>query len=158
MPTYRSGDMWRQASGSENRRMNPICVTTNNMIMNGSLIMGAGAAAVAAAIYPGVKRRWAQLIPGMLNARGWYGVVYDDFWFPDIIAVQTKTHVALPSSVDLIAYSLEKLQRLAKQYQFKTVHLPYPGIGFGALSMEAVAPLIEPLPDNFCVWTYANGR
>jgi len=45
---------------------------------------------------------------------------------------------------------------MLKAYAFKTptkiIHLPFPGIGFGGLSVEAVEPLLRVLPDNVCVW------
>jgi len=48
------------------------------------------------------------------------------------------------------------LKAFALKNPTRTIHLPFPGIGFGGLPVEQVEPLLRVLPDNVCVWRKAR--
>jgi hypothetical protein len=129
--------------------------TANNMVHNGKLCMGGGAALAALEAYPGVDVDLGTEINNWIFDEVYGSVVvpYKDF---QVCAFQTKTHVRLPSTIQLIEEACHILNRhLVGKYADNqpTVHLNYPGIGLGGLSPDEVGPIIESLlGDNIIVY------
>lgn len=120
--------------------------TANSMIHNGKLIMGGGAALAAREAYPDIDLILADEIKTFILDEVYGAVIvpYEDFF---VCAFQTKTHVSLPSTVELVETACIELKKLLiTKYGIDTpVHLNYPAIGLGGLTPEIVGPIIEPL-------------
>jgi hypothetical protein len=134
-----------------------IAVTTNSKVVNGSLVMGAGAARQAKERYPDLPAAAGQRILETCGDGGWYGWMVFRRDERRIGLFQTKTMFIPPASLDLIAYSVERLSKWCKRHPTLRVAMNYPGVGLGGLSREQVAPLLVRLPnqvviyDNKCV-------
>jgi hypothetical protein len=122
--------------------------TANSMVYKDQLCMGGGAALAAREAYPNVDLMLGKLIikHSLDEVYGSVVVPYDDFF---VCAFQTKTHVALPSTLELVkaaCYSLnEYMEHKYPDGNYPTVHLNYPAIGLGGLTPEEVGPIIESL-------------
>lgn len=141
MATFLNGDMWQKVDG-----FTTVLVTTNNVLRNGELVMGAGAAKQ-------MVERWkyAPVYFGRaINGRAEYGVIIDDLLGYGIF--QTKRHFNQPSDPALISKSARMLAEIAKDRPDETFYLNYPGIGLGGLSESSVRPLLRDLPDNVIIW------
>lgn len=150
MPQYKSGNIWNEY-GKPN---STILVTTCGVILNGKLVMGAGAALDAKLREPELPSNFGTLImryADVSNNIGNYGLLYH----PDrrINAFQTKYHYKHDSSIELITMAAEKLKFVAEHEPEKTFNLTFPGIGFGRLNPESVKPLLAGLPDNVIIWS-----
>lgn len=125
-----------------------ILVTLNNCVKhNGELVMGAGSALSAAQRFPNIPLMFGNKVK-QLGYR--YGVVFDPGM--TVAGFQSKYHFRDKSTPELIQHSTKVLTEIANQYQDREFHLCYPGIGFGGLKMDDVAPIIQSLPDNVFVW------
>ena len=134
--------------------LNPFDVlffTANNVVNNGKLVMGAGAARAVKDKWPTTPTLLGQKI--LLKQRsGFFGIVYCQQHNGIIGAFQSKYHWKNPSSLDLIKSSCEQLSNFAILNISKRISLNFPGIGFGGLKRTDVLPLLEILPDNVTVW------
>jgi hypothetical protein len=65
-------------------------------------------------------------------------------------AFQVKRHWLDPADLDLIAFSVERLQEVVAGGTRTAMN--FPGIGNGRLQMEAVLPLLRGLPDHVFVY------
>lgn len=141
MPSFEQGDMWL-AGGTH-------FVTTNSTLRGHRLVMGAGAARQAAEQWPHLPDRFGAIVQYTCGHLGEYNVIYT----PDLPcgAFQTKYHWSKPADHALIERSVEALVKLAVQIPGE-IHLNFPGIGLGGLSIMAVAPLLKPLPVNVHIW------
>ncbi|MBP94160.1 MAG: hypothetical protein CMC55_08595 [Flavobacteriaceae bacterium] len=150
MPQYKSGNIWTEY-GKPN---STILVTTCGVILNGKLVMGAGAALDAKLREPELPALFGSLIKrygSMDNNIGNYALLYDTD--RKINAFQTKYHYKHDSSVDLISMAAKQLAFIAELTPNKTFNLTFPGIGFGRLNPESVKPLLAGLPDNVIIWS-----
>lgn len=140
------GDMW-----SAWERADLFCITTNSFIRSdGTLTMGRGIALQAKQRFPGIERALATHIQHL----GAYGLLISERWpAAKLAAFQTKRHFADNSELKLIQLATDRLLIWALTHHDAEIHLPFPGIGNGRLSREAVLPIIGDLPDNVFVWT-----
>ena len=147
MPTYKQGNMWYCLN-----EVDHFIITTNAIVKrNGALVMGAGIAkqvrdnnrdvdkACGKAILDSGLRSYGLL----LNVSGHLGLF------------QVKHHFAEAAKLDLIQFSMEKLRARAIRKHKETYALNFPGIGNGKLNYNQVKPIIDQLPDNVQVWTFA---
>ena|SRR5713101_4782445 len=145
------GDLFRDAFADV------ILVTTNDFVKsNGSLVMGRGAAAQLAKMYPEVPFSFGKLIKGSASPSH-YGVVIDPMSRGSRMygAFQVKHEWFSKADLTLITYSCLGLENLAKILPNWRFALNFPGIGNGQLSREDVLPIIENfLPDNVEVWEF----
>ncbi|MDX2007432.1 MAG: hypothetical protein SFU83_19515 [Meiothermus sp.] len=142
----KTGNLWASVGPTD-----VICVPTNNVILHGRLVMGAGFAAEAARRYQGLDYLFGQRVASEGPDYHLVGAVYAE---RVLLAFQTKRHFKDPADLDLIVRAAAKLRDYANGTD-KIIHLPYPGIGLGRLKVEEVAPVIEAagLPDNVWLWT-----
>lgn len=132
-------------------------VTTNNCVTkDGRLVMGAGAAKSMKDIFPDIDLFFARQITRVDNNNNFiyaskYGLLVNTT--TRLGAFQTKYHFKDKSDLELIRYSTAKLILFALANPTDTIHLNFPGIGYGGLKKEDVLPIITALPDNVIVWT-----
>jgi hypothetical protein len=138
---------------------NLFVVTTNGLVRYRALVMGAGIADTAARHFVGLRGAAARVIDPE-DTRSDIPFSYGLMIVPaetvpgqgcDIGLFQTKRYPRDRSDLNLIKYATLLLSRLAPQYD--QIHLAFPGIGLGRLTVEQVLPIIEELPDNVTVWT-----
>jgi len=169
---YAFGDMFSMVNrGSDDI----VCVTTNGTITKSNqLVMGRGNALQAARLFPSLKTKAAlmllkyfkpqtytpvNLMPNKEKfRRSWKVIVYGFFYSEElpVALFQVKKHFAEYADPGLINFSTAMLKAYALENPTRTIHLPFPGIGFGGLSVEEVEPLLRALPDNVCVWRKAR--
>lgn len=161
MPIYKVGDMWSAFDEAD-----LFCITTNSTIIEKPekvagklvtkklLVMGRGIAGRAKLHYPLLPEMWGRrIVDG-----GKYGLIMDAQWdtsamsYAKLAAFQTKYHWRNPSPIELVAYSISMLKKVAEENPNKSIHLPFPGIGNGGLNPFDVKPLLDNLPENVTVW------
>lgn len=145
MPLFKETNIWNDFN-----QLDYICVTTNAYTKsNGWLCMGRGIALEASQKEPNLKILWGKYLRENKLVNRLYGLLaYEKY-----IAFQTKLDWKKPSTVEIIQFSIDKLNRLANKYPNKTFGLPYPGISNGKLTKEIVYPLLKDLPDNVIVYS-----
>lgn len=165
---YVFGDMFSMVNRGSN---NILCVTTNGTITKSNqLVMGRGNALQAARLFPSLKTKAAlmllkhfkpqtyipvNLMPGKEKfKKPWKTIIYGFFYSENlpVALFQVKKHFGEYADPGLINFSIGMLKAYAFKTPTKIIHLPFPGIGFGGLSVEAVEPLLRVLPDNVYVW------
>lgn len=123
--------------------------TANSVVKkDNTLVMGAGSAKDFKLAYP--------------KAPKYFGGVIKDFPTVSVHLVKrddglvgsfkTKNHWKEPSTLDIIKASVKMLKLHAATHPEWSIHIPFPGIGFGGLAVEDVLPLLEELPDNVFVF------
>lgn len=161
MPTFVIGELWETWN-----QVDLVCFTSNSITKkDGSLVMGAGSALQAQRHAPG----FAATAGAWLTATGRIGSLYGLFvedvplfgsdgvriGHQALGALQTKRHWMEPSSLPLIAYSLGHLCQFLEQQpeRFRTVAMPFPGIGYGGLPRAEVLPLLaQALPRHVTIY------
>jgi len=139
------GDMW-----SVYEKVDLFLITTDSVVIDGKLVMGAGIAGEAARRFPILKVIFGKMIP---ESEGVYGLLVQNGWpSRSIGAFQTKTNWGLPSSLAIIERSTQDLIRWCDRHPGAEVALPFPGIGMGGLKREDVLPIIRALPSEVTVW------
>lgn len=125
---------------------NDVLMFTANSVVknNGALVMGAGAALAVRKLFPGIDRYFGRQIESMSEFR----TVFVYFQHKNIGAFQTKRYHGDNSSLVLLRNSVSELKNMALQNSHRIFHLNYPAIGYGALPISLVQPLVEGLPDN----------
>lgn len=119
------------------------------------LVMGAGAAKQVKEMFSHIDRELAQAIrqvgEEIEGRRGVYkfGVAA---YTSGIGAFQSKLSWRDKSSLELIEFSVGKLQNRLNKNPELLVELIYPGIGLGGLRESDVSPLLEVLPDSVTAW------
>lgn len=140
----RTGDMWNEYPGAD-----LFLVTTNSLVVDGRLVMGAGMALEAKNRYKGLNLALGERIEHL----GVYGLLVSENWpTAKLGAFQTKINPADPSPPWLIHYSALMLDQLIRKNKVLMVYLNFPGIGHGGLTKEQVLPLVSFLPDNVCLY------
>jgi hypothetical protein len=125
------------------------CATTNSELNNrNALIMGAGSAKSVKLRYPGIEQQFGELIDKQRNKHYKYGLIVVDYEGQLVGAFQTKTSYKYASDPILIKQSVDMLVSWCNANPTKTVALPYPGIGYGGLTISEVEKIIAPLPDT----------
>lgn len=129
-------------------RDHEVCVFTGNSTITkqGNLVMGAGTAKVIKDNFPFIDLTFANLIYRICGNKGLFGYTQIE----NIGIFQTKTDWKLPSTLDILNYSVEKM--LQKIDPSKIYRLPFPCIGNGGLSKHDVIPFISRLPDNVHIY------
>ena len=142
-------------------RPEAICCTTNNVVTDTGLVMGAGIAKVFKEVFPHLPITWGARV--LVNAKRYgdkcNGLICSrvpnysgtakmcDILY--LIALPTKNHWKDPSSLPLIEQSLKSLVKLTNYMGWSDVWLPRPGCLNGGLSWEKqVKPLCEKHLDN----------
>jgi len=142
------GNMWHEYTTAPDMLF---LFTANNVVKDGRLVMGAGSAKQARDMFPGLDKEIGQVIIAKPSTyKGNYGVIIGS---GNVGAFQTKKHYRDKSSEDIIRFSVNVLLAYCEKYSI--IHMPYPGIGYGGMSMEHVENIISVLPDNVHVWTLA---
>lgn len=145
MPQFKKGNIWNDFD-----ELDYVCVTTNAITKsNGWLCMGAGIAKEASIREKQLQIEWGKYLREHKLVNRLYGLLS----YGKYIAFQTKLNWKNPSTVEIISYSVDKLNRLALKYPDKTFGLPYPGINNGKLTKEIVYPLLKDLPDNVIIYS-----
>jgi hypothetical protein len=138
--------MWSVFEGDDK-----FLITTNSTVKrNGALVMGRGIALQAKTRFPGLDLALGQAILRVCPNQGRYGLIVGR----KLGIFQVKYHYAAPADLELIRYSTGMLTAYAAEHPDIRIHLNYPGIGWGHLSQEQVAPIILALPDNVFVWSF----
>lgn len=128
------GDLWKYPA--EYR-----CVTTNGLVVNKRLVMGAGVALQAKERYPN--------LPAMLAI---YVNKFGNRPFrcekERILTFPTKQHWKNKSELKLIKKSAELVVLIADKFEIKSIAMTRPGCGNGGLRWEDVKPVIAPILDD----------
>ena len=134
MPQFKKGNIWDDFD-----ELDYVCVTTNAITKSdGCLCMGAGIALEASKKEPKLKVLWGKYLRENKLVNRLYGLLsYEKY-----IAFQTKIDWKNPSTLEIIKFSVDKLNRLALKYPDKVFGLPYPGVNNGKLTKEIVYPLL----------------
>lgn len=146
----RTGNMWSVFTEAD-----LFLITTNATItVEGKLVMGAGIAKQARDRFPGLDAALGKAV----IARGTrYGLLVSPDWpKAKLGAFQTKLHWKDPSQLSLIREAVARLTLWCKAHPTATVHLNFPGIGYGNLPRTHVLKLLEPLPDTVTIWEYPS--
>ena len=127
-------------------------VTTNSYVRgNGQLVMGRGAAFQ-------LKRHFPEL-PAVAGRVILHLGIYGMIWLlrpREVIGLfQVKKHFKDNARIDLIVMATNILRAKARDCPEKRFDMNFPGIGNGHLKESDVLPIIEVLPDNVHIWTYA---
>lgn len=132
------GNLWDAPEGYV------IAVTTNAVIKrDGALVMGMGAASQLAERAPAIPKIAGLAVDhtcGSLGRYGWITVTSDDGTTYGLF--QTKRHYEHPSTIDLIAYSAERLYAWQRETG-RSVALNFPGIGLGRLNAQEVYNVMD---------------
>jgi hypothetical protein len=125
-----------------------VLITTNGFVKkNGEAVMGRGCALEATRKFPGIARILGDLIH--LNGNTVFEPVKGVYTFP------VKHDWFDEADLLLIAQSAQFLKDRANATPDTTYVLPRPGCGNGRRTWAEVKPLLESLPDNVQVITYA---
>lgn len=139
------GNMWLHSC-------NTFLFTANNVVNQGKLVMGAGAAKQAKELYPTAPALLGAKILTRRNPQGFYGLAFCQQHNCRLGAFQTKYHWNGDSSLELIEASIRQLEIHAVSMPSQNFFLNFPGIGLGGLKREEVLPLLTTLPDNVTIW------
>ncbi len=137
----------------------PVLGVTTNSCLDAShkLVMGAGAALDLAKQYPKIPYaagRYIHNTCGNLGRYGWFTIGQVDHqgrFGRRFGCFQTKIDWRHPSRLDLIAYSIEKLNESMARSNDE-VAINFPGIGRGGLRIEDVFELTERLNDRVTIY------
>lgn len=150
----RWGNMWNEYDYAD-----LFLITTNSTIKrDGRLVMGRGMAKQARDKFPGLDMELGLAIREAYGNLGRYHLLISPKWpAKKIGALQVKTHYSLPADITLIEESISVLNRWAREHPGTSIHLNFPGIGNGRLSVERVLPVVHSLPNSVSVWRYSSG-
>lgn len=156
---YRSGQMWDVWPDNCDLF---IVLANSTLTKSGALVMGAGIAREARDRFPGLDKKLGEAVRRTSEVRKeglFYGLLVSENWPASKLALlQTKYHWMQPGSPVLIEQSLFKLWGwLVTTDPTLRVHLPFPGIGQGGLSVERLLPSVEGALRSFpnvTVWTH----
>jgi hypothetical protein len=143
------GNMWSEYDGAD-----LFLITTNSTIkQTGALVMGRGIAKQARDRFKGLDLALGRRIEHLST----YGLLVSEKW-PErkIGAFQVKWDYRTHADLGLIGYSVARVEQFIIDNVVMTVHLNFPGIGYGNLERKDVLPIIEKLPNNVHVWEYEN--
>lgn len=153
MPTFVKGNLWGQ------RHAVDLLLFTSNSTLDSRkhLVMGAGSAAEAKRWYPWFPVRAGKALQETERVGKIYGLWIESILEPDhnghlvwqrIGAFQTKRHWRDAATLCLIAHSIGMLCGLIQCHpaRYRSVAMPFPGIGQGGVPRHLVLPLLDPLP------------
>ena len=145
MPHFVTGDMWEVYPHTDH-----FIITTNAIVTRaGRLVMGRGIAQQARDLFIDLDRDLAHIVK-MYGPR--YG--YQPTMKP-VDIFQVKHHWKDEASLELIKHSADMLRHYADNYSTRRFDLNFPGIGNGRLRHSDVKPLLDDLPHNVHIWTFA---
>jgi hypothetical protein len=111
--------------------------------------MGRGIAEQARDRFPGVDKFFGSKIES--GAR--YGLLVNPEWPKEKLGLfQVKVNYRDKASLLLITYAATCLYDWCILHPEAQVHLNFPGIGYGQLSVDDVLPLLTSLPDTVTIW------
>jgi hypothetical protein len=115
---------------------------------NGAIVMGKGAAKHVRDAYPGIDKVFGNMLQHNPGAHILLANLDQQYigWF------KVKEHWAHAASLELIKVSTEELKDSANERSHLTIHMNFPGVGNGQLSIENVLPIVEQLPDNVLLY------
>ena len=146
-----TGNLWDYYGES----LHTICITTNGTIKkNGEAVMGRGCALEANNKVPGLARQLGHSIDKGGNKVHW--LRWDEGQNPILLSFPVKHNWWEKADLILIKRSAADLSYLASGEEARTFILPRPGCGNGKLNWKDVKPLIEFMPDNVHVISYAK--
>lgn len=150
MPKFKTGDMFSVFNEAD-----IFLITTNSTIKaNGTLVMGAGIAKEARDRWKGLDAIAGEMVMSECGNRGTYGLMLSNWRNGKKLGLfQVKIGWDENADVELIKLSTEKLIRFAEEHPELKIHLNYPGIGNGKLSVDDVHPIICSLPNNVTIWS-----
>lgn len=123
--------------------------TGNNYVKrNGELVMGRGAAKEVRDLYPLAAPYLGHEITKFIDKDGFYGLAFTGWEDITLGVLQVKKHYSSNADLDLIAHSINDLDKLARRCHYVQFHCNFPGIGNGHLKFSDVFPLLSDLPDN----------
>jgi hypothetical protein len=130
--------------------------TGNATVKKGdALVMGRGAALQVRNSYPGIDKHFGLKIKFASNKHIHWAAVHPNAVIPAeqyIGWFKVKNHWRDKAELNIIHHSCKELERQAKMYFNYQFHMNYPGIGYGGLTLEEVAPLLRILPDNVTLY------
>ena len=131
-------------------KTNLFLFTSNSTLTkDNKLVMGAGIAKEVKERFPMFPELLGNKIKAIDKVGKWYGVLVSQNY--EVGAFQTKTDWKLPSPLELIEYSTERLIEIAGNYE--RIDMPVPGCQNGGLQYKDVEPIIKRLPDNVHIWS-----
>ncbi len=131
-----------------------IGITTNSLVINNNLVMGAGIALEARNKYPTLSLLAGKRIIGLEKNRGTYGWLVIDLGIQKIGLFQTKVLPNEKSTLNLIKYSTDRLLEYINNNPTENISLNFPGIGYGGLKKEEVLSIISVLPNNVTIYYF----
>jgi hypothetical protein len=152
-PTFKTGDYWDAFDEAD------LFLFTGNSIVkaNGRLVMGQGTARQVRDRFPSIDAQFGQQLRDRRMAGddslAYHLLISPDWPSQKIAAFQTKHNFLADSDTALIQDSINALIAWAIAHPQASIHLPYPGIGKGNLTKEAVQPMLLALPSNVTIWT-----
>ena len=123
--------------------------SNSTLTKDNKLVMGAGIAKEVKERFPMFPELLGNKIKAIDKVGKWYGVLVSQNY--EVGAFQTKTDWKLPSPLELIEYSTERLIEIAGNYE--RIDMPVPGCQNGGLQYKDVEPIIKRLPDNVHIWS-----
>jgi len=124
-----------------------ICLTTNGTVKaNGEGVMGRGNALEATQRFPGIAAKLGDRLMHRGNHVEWL--------FVGVLMFPVKHQWFERADLELIARSVQELQRFIEANPRLIWILPRPGVGNGKLDWKDVKPLLEKLPDSVYVITF----
>lgn len=137
-----------------------ILFTANSTVKDGKLVMGGGAALEARNQFKGADYVFGEILEDGNLSNGIFGLMFatDNHALrkgaTSLGAFQTKTKVWEPSTLGLVEYSTHLLHGIA--HNWHKIVLNMPGTGLGGLAIADVMPIVETLPDNVVIYTFAQ--
>lgn len=147
------GNMFKEAPADS------VLIATGNAFIrvDGAVVMGRGAAAQMAKIFPYCPFSFAatfnHLSPYHLRIIRGYHPGANNFW-RNIGLFQVKRHFKDAADLELIRQSTDRLVGVAALHPYTRYDMNYPGIGNGKLHRGEVAPIIGRLPNNVHIWQF----
>lgn len=128
-----------------------VVAPTNGVIVNGHLVMGAGAAKALQNRFNRLSKALGQAIAAQHQPVGGVYTYYfepicyydDDGRLFNLAAFQTKYHWRHPADLALLARSAEHLAQHLFDCPELTAHMAFPGVGLGRLNPKQVLAALE---------------
>jgi hypothetical protein len=124
-----------------------IVTASSFLTSEGKLFMGRGLARDLKIKVPGIDKIFGSMILENGGHGGRYGLLVYEKWG----IFQVRYRFNEKPDLELISYGIERVKEFAQETNY-IIHLEYPGIDEGELTMEEVGPIIYMLPGNVYVW------
>jgi hypothetical protein len=123
-----------------------ICITTNRVITQHGLVMGAGIALEAKNRYPHLPKLLGEIY---FNFKATTYAPVVEILTLRIFAFPVKNHYRDKAKLDYIEESSHNLMAQIELYKYDRVYLPRPGCGLGGLKWKSeVKPIISNILDD----------